>query len=77
MVAVYRWGSRDVVLICPEQDARQLIPGTWHGRYVAVLITGPDAPLWRLMGYGGDSTAAVLGREDKLSAASPSRSPEP
>lgn len=57
MVAVYRWGTRELVLVCALADAHQLVPGVWYGRYVVVPLSGPDAALWRLMGYGHPTAA--------------------
>jgi hypothetical protein len=49
MVAIYRWGTRDLVLICDEADAQQLVPGDWYGRYVFVPLAAPETRIWRVM----------------------------
>jgi len=55
MVAIYRWGTRDLVLICDEADAQQLVPGDWDGRYVFVPLEAPETRVWRVIRGWPDS----------------------
>ncbi len=47
VIAVYRWGTSELVLICARADAYLLIPGLWYGRYawcpLAALATPESA----------------------------------
>lgn len=49
MIAVYRWGTRELVLICARADAHLLIPGSWYGRFVGAPLSPPEATLRELI----------------------------